>query len=87
MKEKEHAPSSVHLGAMLFGEAAVSDEQMSRTLHVGKAETMEKQRNTVDTCKSVQSEQGRSTEALPKAPLSRYLSARCFSMLGDSCQP
>ncbi|KAJ7335831.1 hypothetical protein JRQ81_013772 [Phrynocephalus forsythii] len=69
---------------MHFGEAATSDERMSRTLHEGKADSIEKQ-SSVDTCKSVRSEQVRGTEALPKAPLSRS-NQRSFGFLPLICK-
>nr|XP_020645892.1 transcription factor TFIIIB component B'' homolog isoform X1 [Pogona vitticeps] len=84
-KEEEQSQSSLNLGALQFGEAATSDEQMLRMLNVGKADTMEKQINITDTFKSVHSERDRSTEAFPKPPLSRS-SQRSFGFLPLICK-
>ncbi|XP_042303749.1 LOW QUALITY PROTEIN: transcription factor TFIIIB component B'' homolog [Sceloporus undulatus] len=69
--KKEQPQSSLNVLAMLFDEAASTDKRVSRTLHAGKAERIEKQRHLVDTCKSLQSEQVGNTAVLPKTPLSR----------------
>ncbi|XP_062983985.1 transcription factor TFIIIB component B'' homolog [Elgaria multicarinata webbii] len=71
LQAEEREQSSLNLGAKLLDEAASTSEQVSRTLHAGKAETSEKQRNFVDTCKSVQSEQVGSAVVLPKPPPAR----------------
>ncbi|XP_034955752.2 transcription factor TFIIIB component B'' homolog isoform X1 [Zootoca vivipara] len=69
--EREHPQSSLNLGAVLLDEAATTGDQVSRTLHARKLETSEKQNNSVETCKSVQSEQARGTAVIQKTQLSR----------------
>ncbi|XP_077792403.1 transcription factor TFIIIB component B'' homolog isoform X2 [Podarcis muralis] len=69
--EREHPQSSLNLGAGLLDEAAATGDQVSRTLHARKSETSEKQKNSVETCKSVQSEQAGGTAVIPKTQLSR----------------
>nr|XP_060617678.1 transcription factor TFIIIB component B'' homolog [Anolis sagrei ordinatus] len=69
--KKEQSQSPLTVWASLFDEAAGTDKQVSRTCQAGKAEKNEKQRNSVDSCKSLQSEQVGSTAIPPKTPLSR----------------
>ncbi|XP_033020644.1 transcription factor TFIIIB component B'' homolog [Lacerta agilis] len=69
--EREHPQSSLNLGAVLLDEAATTGDQVSRTRHARKSETSEKQKNSVETCKSVQSEQAGGTAVIPKTQLSR----------------
>ncbi|XP_053150853.1 transcription factor TFIIIB component B'' homolog isoform X2 [Hemicordylus capensis] len=70
VEERELPQSSLNLGSVLLDEAASTDEHMSRTLHVRKAETSKGQRSFVKTCTLVQSEQVGS-RIPPKMPLSR----------------
>ncbi|XP_008101180.2 transcription factor TFIIIB component B'' homolog [Anolis carolinensis] len=69
--KKEQLQSPLAVWAALFDEAAGTDKQVSRTLQAGKGERKEKQRKSVDTCKSLQAEQGGSTAIPPKTPLNR----------------